>query len=314
MGEAAADPGGAQIVRRRVPGRVDDDDSGCDRCRVRARASEWEGCERVDWSVGADMGAHEKLLASVCHPRSQPADVGRVSRSSRGVGMTAPFLAACRREPTPTRRSGSCGRPGATMPEYRAVRERHRLPRAVQDARRRRRGDGDGRRAARRGRRDHLRGHPARARAAGRRARVHHAATGRSIHRPVARGADVDGLAEVGPRRRSRFVYEAVRRARAALPARVPLIGFAGAPFTLASYLIEGGGSRRLRDDQALPHVDRSRRLARAAWSVWCASVTGYLNAQIAAGRRRPCSSSTAGSAASRPPTTARTCCRTCAR
>src|SRR4029077_20242611 len=57
------------------------------------------------------------------------------------------------------------------------------------------------------------------------------------IHRPVRTRADVDGLAEVHPDALG-FVSEAVRRARAALRAEVPLIGFAGAPFTLASYLI----------------------------------------------------------------------------
>src|SRR5262247_3595320 len=60
------------------------------------------------------------------------------------------------------------------------------------------------------------------------------------IRRPVRTGADVDRLAAVDPGAFA-YVAESVRRARAALPASVPLIGFAGAPFTLASYLIEGG-------------------------------------------------------------------------
>src|SRR6266446_141404 len=58
------------------------------------------------------------------------------------------------------------------------------------------------------------------------------------IRRPVRSGADVDRLAEVDVGALG-YVAEAVARARAALPARVPLIGFAGAPFTLASYLVE---------------------------------------------------------------------------
>ena len=53
------------------------------------------------------------------------------------------------------------------------------------------------------------------------------------IHRPVRSGADVDRLLPVDPAALA-YVMEAVRRERAALPAHLPLIGFAGAPFTLA--------------------------------------------------------------------------------
>src|SRR5262252_9126325 len=61
------------------------------------------------------------------------------------------------------------------------------------------------------------------------------------IHDPVRSTAAVDHLREPDMGALG-YVAEAVRRARAAL--RVPLIGFAGAPFTLASYLVEGGSSR----------------------------------------------------------------------
>src|SRR6185369_7414299 len=104
---------------------------------------------------------------------------------------------------------------------------------------------------------------------------------GPAIHRPVRSGADVDGLAEV-PLESLDYVFEAVRRARAALPGRIPLIGFAGAPFTLASYLIEGGGSRTYVRTKRLMYGDPAawhalmERLVRA--------VAPYLNAQIAAG------------------------------
>src|SRR5262245_8656238 len=67
------------------------------------------------------------------------------------------------------------------------------------------------------------------------------AGDGPVVRGPVRTGADVDRLTPVAPGALD-YVAEAVRRARRAL--RVPLIGFAGAPFTLASYLIEGGGSR----------------------------------------------------------------------
>jgi len=70
------------------------------------------------------------------------------------------------------------------------------------------------------------------------------AGEGPHIAKPVSRQADVEQLPAVDPEADLGHVLEAVRLARAALPAGIPLIGFAGAPFTLASYAIEGGSSR----------------------------------------------------------------------
>ncbi|MGH3055752.1 MAG: uroporphyrinogen decarboxylase, partial [Gaiellaceae bacterium] len=100
------------------------------------------------------------------------------------------------------------------------------------------------------------------------------------LHNPVRTPADVEQLPEVDAAAAVSFVYDAVRKARAAL--KVPLIGFSGAPFTLASYVIEGGGSRNYVHTKSLMYGEPEawhvlmRRLATA--------VTAYLNAQIAAG------------------------------
>src|SRR5216117_2019322 len=64
------------------------------------------------------------------------------------------------------------------------------------------------------------------------------------IDRPIREAADVERLPSFSIEPELGFVLEAIRLARRALPANVPLIGFAGAPFTLASYAIEGGASR----------------------------------------------------------------------
>ena len=99
------------------------------------------------------------------------------------------------------------------------------------------------------------------------------------IHNPVRSAADVDRLTPVAAGALD-YVGDAVRLARAGL--KVPLIGFAGAPFTLASYLIEGGGSRNFL---------RTKRFMMADASAWHAlmarlvvAVGDYLNMQIAAG------------------------------
>jgi uroporphyrinogen decarboxylase len=102
------------------------------------------------------------------------------------------------------------------------------------------------------------------------------------IHNPVRESADVDRVVELESADALHFVMEAVRQTRADLPGDIPLIGFAGAPFTLASYAIEGGASRDYLHTKTLMFRDRPAwdallgRLARA--------VIVYLNAQIAAG------------------------------
>src|SRR2546430_4863693 len=70
------------------------------------------------------------------------------------------------------------------------------------------------------------------------------AVEGPQITRPIREAAQVLDLPPVDPATDLGYVLEAVRLVVRALPAHVPLIGFAGAPFTLASYAIEGGGTR----------------------------------------------------------------------
>ena len=98
---------------------------------------------------------------------------------------------------------------------------------------------------------------------------------------PAVRSArDVERLRETDPREGLGFVLEAVRLVRRECP--VPLIGFAGAPFTLASYLIEGGPS---------DHYLRTKAMMRSEPGLWAklmgklARVTvAYLKAQVEAG------------------------------
>jgi uroporphyrinogen decarboxylase len=72
------------------------------------------------------------------------------------------------------------------------------------------------------------------------------AGEGPVIRNPLRSLADVDALYEPEPRESLAFVLQAIRSVRAVLDGRLPLIGFAGAPFTLATYAVEGGGSRTM--------------------------------------------------------------------
>lgn len=102
------------------------------------------------------------------------------------------------------------------------------------------------------------------------------------IHNPVRQEADVDRVRELESIDALAFVPETVRQTRAGLPARIPVIGFAGAPFTLASYAIEGGGSRNYLNAKSLMYRDEG------AWNTllgkFARAITLYLKAQIAAG------------------------------
>ena len=102
------------------------------------------------------------------------------------------------------------------------------------------------------------------------------------IHNPVRNAADVDRLQEVEDVAALSFVFEAIRKTRSALKSNIPLIGFCGAPFTIASYIVEGGGSKHYVHTKQLMYDDSG------AWHAMMALISRalakYLNAQIAAG------------------------------
>src|SRR6266571_1677579 len=105
---------------------------------------------------------------------------------------------------------------------------------------------------------------------------------GPRIPRPLRSAADVAALPTVDVGEAVGAVFETVRLARKALAERVPLIGFAGAPFTLASYLIEGGPSREFLLTKRFMRAER--RAWEALMSRLSVIVGEYLNGQIAAG------------------------------
>lgn len=104
---------------------------------------------------------------------------------------------------------------------------------------------------------------------------------GPSITPPVRTREDVDRLPEVDPESLA-YVYNAVRQTRADLPREIPLIGFGGAPFTIASYLIEGGGTRSFEHTKRFMYEDEG------AWNALMEKIVrghvGYLNRQVDAG------------------------------
>jgi uroporphyrinogen decarboxylase len=102
------------------------------------------------------------------------------------------------------------------------------------------------------------------------------------IHNPVREGQDVDRVLELESVDALHYVMETVHITRAQMASDLPLIGFSGAPFTLASYTIEGGGSRNYLHTKTLMYRDPG------AWDELMTrlvrGITMYLNAQIAAG------------------------------
>jgi len=111
---------------------------------------------------------------------------------------------------------------------------------------------------------------------------VFEAGEGPKLERPVRSAADIDRLPTLDPERELKYVMDAVRLIRRELNGRVPLIGFAGSPWTVATYVVEGGSSKAFARIKAMLYGAPSelhrllRHLTRAT--------TDYLNAQVRAG------------------------------
>ena len=102
------------------------------------------------------------------------------------------------------------------------------------------------------------------------------------IHNPLRIAADVAALSVPDPRERLGFTLEAIRLVRRELASRVPLIGFSGAPFTLASYAIEGGATRNFVLTKSLMY--NQPEMWHELMDKLAAMVGDYLKAQAEAG------------------------------
>lgn len=105
---------------------------------------------------------------------------------------------------------------------------------------------------------------------------------GPRFRKPVRTEADVRALGVPDPEGELRYVMDAVRLIRRELDGRVPLIGFSGSPWTLATYMVEGSSSKDFATIKAMLY-DRPKLLHQLL-DTTAKAVSGYLNAQIAAG------------------------------
>ena len=105
---------------------------------------------------------------------------------------------------------------------------------------------------------------------------------GPKFRKPVRTENDIDALKVIKPEQDLPYVVDAVRTIRRELNGRVPLIGFSGSPWTLATYMIEGGSSRDFR--RAKEMLYNQPEVMHKLLSVLAESVTVYLNSQILAG------------------------------
>jgi uroporphyrinogen decarboxylase len=105
---------------------------------------------------------------------------------------------------------------------------------------------------------------------------------GPKFKKAVQTEADINTLQVINPERDLPYVIDAVKTIRRELNGRVPLIGFSGSPWTLATYMIEGGSSRDFR--RAKDMLYNQPQLLHKLLGVLADSVVAYLNAQIRAG------------------------------
>ena len=102
------------------------------------------------------------------------------------------------------------------------------------------------------------------------------------FERPVRSRADVDALPVPDPAESLRYVTDAVSLIRRELDGRVPLIGFSGSPWTLATYMVEGGTSKDFAKVKGLMFAEP--RTLHALLAKLADAVTAYLDAQVRAG------------------------------
>ncbi|MCB1736113.1 MAG: uroporphyrinogen decarboxylase [Gammaproteobacteria bacterium] len=102
------------------------------------------------------------------------------------------------------------------------------------------------------------------------------------FEKPIRTEADIDALPIPDPEDELKYVMDAVRTIRSALNGRVPLIGFSGSPWTLVTYMVEGGSSKNFSRSKQMMY-DRPDLMHKLLGKV-ADAVTLYLNAQIAAG------------------------------
>jgi uroporphyrinogen decarboxylase len=105
---------------------------------------------------------------------------------------------------------------------------------------------------------------------------------GPRFERPLRDQETIRRLAVPDPEQHLGYVLDAVRQIQRALAGRVPLIGFAGSPFTLACYMVEGGSSADFRVLKTMLYARPD--LAHHILDTNCRAVTAYLNAQIESG------------------------------
>jgi uroporphyrinogen decarboxylase len=106
--------------------------------------------------------------------------------------------------------------------------------------------------------------------------------TGPRFHDPIGSPGDLERLRDVDVERDLGYVLEALRLTRAELRGRVPLIGFAGAPWTLMSYMVEGAGTKTFT--RAKRFLVEQPNGAHALLARLAAIVGRFLEAQVAAG------------------------------
>ena len=105
---------------------------------------------------------------------------------------------------------------------------------------------------------------------------------GPRFKKPVRSAADVAALGVPDPETELRYVMDAVRLIRRTLDNRLPLIGFSGSPWTLATYMVEGGSTKTFSRIKGMLYSEP--RLLHQLLDTVATSVSSYLNAQIAAG------------------------------